>query len=269
MQSKIFSDAASSAVGGSWLIIGGGNGLASALAEQFAMHGLACHMVQFGSQTEQLSARHWQIDLRDEGTYSRLLTTIHSREEPLAGVIHLGSLEAADSEHLTSDDFATAAQTGVLNVLALVKAMVSSLPEENGRLASAPRLWLVSIGDVRENVSVGQTPLWGLGRVVNLEQPQLFGGLVDLPPDEAPDQHARRLVAQFLAGTDEVVREDQVALRGNRRYVARLIRAHKTAVATRSTIHPDATYLITGGKGIGSSPNLVRLMDARLVVCFP
>ena len=128
---------------------------------------------------------------------------------------------------------------------------------------------LVSIGDVRENVSVGQTPLWGLGRVVNLEQPQLFGGLVDLPPDEAPDQHARRLVAQFLAGTDEVVREDQVALRGNRRYVARLIRAHKTAVATRSTIHPDATYLITGGKGIGSSPNLVRLMDARLVVCFP
>ena len=112
---------------------------------------------------------------------------------------------------------------------------------------AAPRVWLVTRGAQpvadRESVAVAQAPIWGLGRVLALEHPDLWGGLVDLDPAEAADAGAERIV-DLVADPDE---EDQVAFRTGRRHVPRLVRAH--APDRPLAIRGDGAYLVTGGLG--------------------
>ena len=65
--------------------------------------------------------------------------------------------------------------------------------------------------------ALAQAPVWGLGRVVALEHPDLWGGLVDLDPAH-PEDEGQTLLAEIWTPDGE----DQVALRGTQRLVARL-----------------------------------------------
>jgi thioester reductase-like protein len=90
---------------------------------------------------------------------------------------------------------------------------------------------------------VAQAPLWGLGKVVALEQPELWGGMLDLAP-EATEDEATKLLAEI----EDSQGEDHLAFRNGQRYVARLVRkqlSESQGVAFQS----DGTYLITGGLG--------------------
>ncbi|MFN2166554.1 MAG: zinc-binding dehydrogenase [Anaerolineae bacterium] len=89
--------------------------------------------------------------------------------------------------------------------------------------APVPALVLVTQGAQRvehgeDGVAVAQAPLWGLGRVIALEHPELRCLRVDLDPKA--EQQASLLLAELLR--DGVEAEDQVAYRGGVRYVPRL-----------------------------------------------
>ncbi len=133
---------------------------------------------------------------------------------PWKGVIHLGDLD---------------------RVLELVKGLGQS------------RLWLVTTGAMPvlegEAPAVAQSPLWGLGRAIAVEHPAIWGGLIDLDPrDPSP--------ATVVEAIQSSGREDMVAFRQGRRYVARIVRDDsKPATARRVRFEKDATYLITGGAG--------------------
>ncbi|WP_435841811.1 type I polyketide synthase [Streptomyces hygroscopicus] len=89
-----------------------------------------------------------------------------------------------------------------------------------------------------------QSLVWGFGRVVSVEQPARWGGLVDLPGvlDTAA---ARRLVA-VLAG---IGYEDQVAIRPNGIFARRFVRAATGALDSGRPWKPSGTVLVTGGTG--------------------
>jgi len=89
-----------------------------------------------------------------------------------------------------------------------------------------------------------QAALWGLGRVIALEHPEAWGGLIDLDPAQSLTEQAASLIAEIRAGD----MEDQVAYRGNQRYVARLTRTAAPS-APAYTFSPEAAYWITGGLG--------------------
>jgi len=89
-----------------------------------------------------------------------------------------------------------------------------------------------------------QAPLWGVGRVFSLEQPQRFGGLVDLDAAQPVQAQAEQLLAQLEAADGE----DQVAFRGTQRLAARLDRSTPPAPAALR-LRADGTYLVTGGFG--------------------
>src|SRR6185436_2158555 len=113
--------------------------------------------------------------------------------------------------------------------------------------AARMRLWVVTRGAQPATkpgaaLAAAAAPVWGFGRVVALEHPDLWGGLVDLDPDD-PDPAAALLGE--LASTDG---EDQVALRADGRRVARLRRRPPLAGAPPA-LRADATYLVTGGLG--------------------
>ncbi|MFE4514221.1 SDR family NAD(P)-dependent oxidoreductase, partial [Kitasatospora sp. NPDC056783] len=90
-----------------------------------------------------------------------------------------------------------------------------------------------------------QAPLWGLGQVARLEQPQCWGGLVDLPAD--PDGSTGARLAALLSGTGRPGGEDQAAIRPAAVHVRRLTRYRP--VAGSSGWRPSGTVLVTGGTG--------------------
>jgi acyl transferase domain-containing protein len=90
-------------------------------------------------------------------------------------------------------------------------------------------------------VEPGASPLWGFGRVLSLEHPELFGSLVDLGAGDDLSVALRNI--QHPDG------EDQVAWRGGHRFVPRLVKTAVAGAGTELAIAPNATYLITGGTG--------------------
>ena len=137
--------------------------------------------------------------------------------------------------------------------LALTLALIQGL----GDAAIGAPLWLLTQGAV----SIGRSDpltqplssmLWGLGRVVALEHPERWGGLIDLPGLLDPVALDRLLVA---LGCPE--REDQLALRSSGLFVRRLVRAPLQDKAAPRSYTPRGTVLITGGTG-GIGAHLAR-----------
>ncbi|MFZ5894826.1 MAG: SDR family NAD(P)-dependent oxidoreductase [Myxococcota bacterium] len=92
-------------------------------------------------------------------------------------------------------------------------------------LAQAPSLWLITrgaSGPGGKPIASGlwQSPLWGMGRTLQLEHPEMRCRLIDLDP--AGTSEAQELVNELLADDWE----QQLAFRDARRFAARLIRCH-------------------------------------------
>ncbi len=118
------------------------------------------------------------------------------------------------------------------------------------RAGTVGRAWLVTQGaqpvlDQTTNGARWQAPVWGVGRTFALENPDIWGGLIDVPPDGTPDGVAEILLSEIDASGGD---EDQIAYRDGKRCVARFIQSPAPAVRPQR-LRPDATYLVTGGFG--------------------
>jgi malonyl CoA-acyl carrier protein transacylase len=122
--------------------------------------------------------------------------------------------------------------TGVPNSLALTLDLIHAGVE-------VP-LWIATRG---ADDDPQQALLWGLGRVAGLEQPQSWGGLIDLP--EVMDEHAGVRLNAVLTGKSG---EDQVTVRPGGVFGRRLVRA-LPGKDQAGVWRARGTVLITGGTG--------------------
>ncbi|WP_152648745.1 type I polyketide synthase, partial [Streptacidiphilus anmyonensis] len=180
-------------------------------------------------------------------------------------------VDAADAERagLAERLSQTSSVTGVLSLLALDEAVPVAaglaLVQALGDAGVAAPLWCVT----RAAVSTGaadraarpeQAQLWGLGRVVALEHPERWGGLVDLP--ETVDDRVLTRLADALTG-----QEDQLAVRATGVFARRLVRAPGGEASV--PWQPSGTVLVTGGTGaLGTEVSrwLARNGAARLLL---
>ncbi|GHF46461.1 hypothetical protein GCM10010359_56190 [Streptomyces morookaense] len=155
--------------------------------------------------------------------------------DPVAGVLSL----------LAVDESASAEHPAVSRGLALTVALAQALGDAG---IDAP-LWCATRGAAATGrsddapLSAVQNQVWGFGRALALEQPSLWGGLIDLP--ETVDERATGRIAAVLnqaAGSAE----DQVAVRTSGVFAARLTHARS---GTGRPWTPRGTVLITGGTG--------------------
>ncbi|MGB7871869.1 MAG: type I polyketide synthase [Mycobacterium sp.] len=107
-------------------------------------------------------------------------------------------------------------------------------------------LWIITRG-VREGSSdtaVRQSCLWGTAGVIRAEQPQLWGGLIDLPDDAdlADSVSALSTVLQTPA-------KSILALRDGEFLTQALVPVSGEPVREPLRCRPDAAYLVTGGMG--------------------
>ncbi|WP_216211606.1 type I polyketide synthase [Amycolatopsis aidingensis] len=153
-------------------------------------------------------------------------------DAPIRGVVYLACLDLrADSP------VPEALELGCGTVLRLVRAL----------RGVRTRLWLVTCGAQPAGLPVRTplaAPLWGLGRVLAQEHPCLRPTLVDLD-ERAPAAAAAALHRQLRAAGEE----NQLALRGPERYVARLARYRPPERAPETAGPSGGSYLVTGGLG--------------------
>jgi acyl transferase domain-containing protein/acyl carrier protein len=235
---------------GKWLIFADREGLGSNLAELLEARGDDCVLVFPGDSFQIQEPRRFRIAPSRKEDMTRLLSELPGAEPSSGwGAIYLWGLDSVSTPGMTASSLQSAQSFSCDAVLHLIQ----SLSQMGWK--PAPRLWLITRNAQAVepadgiSLSVAQAPLWGLGRVIALEYPELWGGLVDLGPHEhtaSGDGEIPVTLYEEILGYDG---EDQVALR-EERYVARLVRSHDCAVRTRAlAILPDASYLITGGLG--------------------
>ncbi|MGW3205971.1 type I polyketide synthase, partial [Streptomyces sp. NPDC001135] len=152
----------------------------------------------------------------------------------------------ADAGHEQADGilFAAARQEAGTDALQRLVLLVQALGDAG---IEAP-LWCLTSGAVSTGTADPLTDpfcarLWGLGRIVALEQPQRWGGLVDLPAEL--DSRALERLAGVLAQADE----DQLAVRASGVSGRRLVRAPQSAAPADAPWSPRGTVLVTGGTG--------------------
>ncbi|WP_424097237.1 SDR family NAD(P)-dependent oxidoreductase [Moorena producens] len=208
----------SPAVTSKWLVLAEDTHLVEALEHI----GHECIRVSAGQTYEQLSPQHYQINPTNAEQFQQLL-----EENPgMTGVVHLWSVpELLGKDHLELEKIQEKSCGALLH---LVQAILNSKPEK------IPQLWLVTQGTQRVNsdtevINPEYGSLWGLGRVIAQEHPELGCKRLDCDPEKQITQNLEALLTELLS--EDV--EDQIAIRQGSRYVARLVqKPHKQPITS-------------------------------------
>jgi acyl transferase domain-containing protein/acyl-CoA synthetase (AMP-forming)/AMP-acid ligase II/acyl carrier protein/predicted alpha/beta-fold hydrolase len=234
---------------GSWLIFCDRAGFGNAIAQQLAKSGQHCLPIYPGERYQELDKTtflSWEINPTSREDFQHLFNRLSESARSLKGIIHLWSLETDASKPLTPIDLEQAQTLGCGSILHLIQTLVEQ--------SLSSRLWLITRGTQAVNsgknsLSIAQSPLGGLSKVIALEHPEYWGGIVDLSPN--PDAGEATLLVEEILESDG---EDRLAFRSGKRYVARLKRdVGKSFVNPPARefqkINSESTYLITGGLG--------------------
>jgi amino acid adenylation domain-containing protein len=215
-----------------WLLYADRIGVADRLAPMLEKRGDLVTRVHIAPGHTRREGNRFEIGPGSSGDVLGLLEQLADEGNPVDGVIHLWSLDAPRAEEAATSDLMQAQRVGCGSVLDLVHAL-----ERGG---TRPELWLVTAGAqaVEDGIvpGVAQAPLWGLGRVLGNEQPDLRPRMVDLGP-HCTSEELDGLVAEICGGG-----AGEIALRGRRRWVRRFGRAPDPTHATtpRLTMSPES-----------------------------
>ncbi|MDI3284903.1 type I polyketide synthase [Polyangium sp. 15x6] len=229
---------------GRWLILCDDRGIGASLREMLQARGGDVRCAYLRAPGVEPCADRLEIDSSNlDGVAALVRESFRSGERP-RGIVYLWGLDP-EPRALSIEALDDAIVRGCGGTLEVVQALGRMTMRDN------PRLWLVVRGsqaveqEPRE-VRVEQAPLWGLGRTIAMEAPELRCTRVDLDPAASDATSVEAILGEVLA--DDV--EEEIARRGRHRFVARLGRPREAAAPAGSiALRADATYLITGGLG--------------------
>lgn len=220
---------ATAEISGEWLVFSRADEVGQAVVDALVGHGVKVTQVKPG-EAYAADDGVYTVNPSNPTDYTRLLAEVGKPSR----IVYVWGVENAEVDAGDS-----------LSVLYLTQALAQV------EWSSNAKLWVVTQGVTPAGdaaaINPGQAQLWGLGRVIALEYPNLWGGLIDLPI-----QVAAGMAEPLIAEVADNGAEDQIAFGADGlRYVARLERAHYAA-STPFEWRADGSYLITGGlRGLG------------------
>lgn len=230
---------------GRWLLlVDSGNRIGSEIANRLRASGDDCTEIFAGKSYVRLNDQRFVIDPLCADHYVQLLQDTSRNNGTLLGVLHCWSFDCDYDDTRTASVFIDDSRRIGISALYLTQALLRQ------SLRNSPRLIFVTRGaqdipEQRRIVAPLPSLLWGFGRTLALEHPNLDCLRLDLDPAEKTTD-IEAIVEELL--NHDV--EDQVVLRHGHRFVPRLVRApFDTQTMNSQVIRPDATYLITGGLG--------------------
>jgi acyl transferase domain-containing protein/SAM-dependent methyltransferase/NAD(P)-dependent dehydrogenase (short-subunit alcohol dehydrogenase family)/acyl carrier protein len=227
---------------GSWLIFSDRSGIGANLAETLQTRRDTCILVYPGQSYEILTDTERRINPMQAEDYKLLLRDVVGSEKlPCRAAIFLWGADA-ESTAVMWDDLERIAVSACSSLVNLINSLLA-LEEVH-----LPRIWIATSGaqslSEKESPQLGQAPLWGMGRVLAVEHPELWGGLIDLDPNGTPNEAALNLLNHISRGDNE----NQLLVRGNSSYVPCLVPWQKLSEKSLRWV-PEGNYLITGGLG--------------------
>ncbi|MGK3986563.1 type I polyketide synthase [Sorangium sp. So ce136] len=238
---------------GAWVLLTDRGGTGEALASLLRERGQRCVQIEAGDGYARLAPDRYRADPAEPGALRAALRDAFADQPSPRGLVHLWGLDAAAADDTTAETLAADQAPSVLGALHLAQAAVRM------GWRDAPKLWLVTrgaqaVGEAPRAVSVAQAPLWGFGRALAMEHPELGCARVDLDLDfdgggggggERSADDARALLRELSSHEGEA----DVALRPSGRHVARLSRAALEGQRDAMRLDPEGAYMITGGLG--------------------
>lgn len=157
-------------------------------------------------------------------------------------ILYLWGLDTVDSTKLTTEILHREQQVICTGLIHLIQHMAKH------RFSNKAKLCILTknaVNNSTKNMSLSQSTLWGIGRVIGVEYPDLWNKLLDID-DETLEYNPETILEEL--DTDD---EDQVSLRDRgKRYVLRLRKMKGTDLESdKYLVRDDSTYLITGGLG--------------------
>lgn len=237
-----------------WLIFADHEGWGAKLAHYFEAQGDHCILAYPRSDN---SSHDYQLNPTCSQDFQTLWQTLTDKDQCPDRILYLWNLDTeAFNNHWTPEVLHRS--HGCESILYLLQALRPSL------VAPPTSLWLVTVG--AQTVQKGeklysphQATLWGLGRVIRLEYPDLQCINIDLETNGLSEE-------TFTAFTHELCfpdQENQVALRHGSRYVARL--APRAPLQDPFSTNPNSSSpecfrLATTGYGVLDNLAMVPLL---------
>jgi phthiocerol/phenolphthiocerol synthesis type-I polyketide synthase B len=167
--------------------------------------------------------------------------------EALAGVTHVLYAPQVSSGHLEAES-----GYALFNAARRLTTVVASMAV----ISQPPRIFLLTrnaqpVND-GDRANAAHAVLWGLGRTLALEHPEIWGGIVDVD-ESVPPRVVAKYVVEEAHGGDE---EDQVVYRAGLRRVPRLQRGYPPPAAPVE-LDKDDCHLVIGATG-NVGPHLIR-----------
>ncbi len=239
-----------SAEDGTWLILGDRSGTGSELARRLRMQGEQCVLVLAKQEIANSEFEADCIDPFDPAAFHALLAKHFPDGHTCRGIVHLWSLDCAQNPKASSADLEESQHLICGSVLHMIQALVGK------KWSSLPQLWIMtrssqSVTGGESELTIAQAPIWGLGRVIVMEQPDFHCTRIDL--DCVGNTYKE--IDKLLEEIEHPENEDQIAFRLQERYVARLEQSDLGSSGRRQqqrvtpSFRADSTYLITGGSG--------------------
>lgn len=225
---------------GGWLIFADSTGVGGRLAEQLWAAGESAALVVPGEDYGFSADGIWEIDPAHPEHFRQLLNDASGGQWSLRGIVYLWPLDIGLPDDLLAEHLDAAEHLSLGGALNLVKALVQTNNDV------APRLWLVTRGAQpigKEQLTVAQSTLWGFGKTVALEHPELRPTRLDLDPSGQND------IQQLFDEMHLADAEDQIAFRSGTRYAARLGYSESDSQAV-SNLPKEPWRVEIGQKGI-------------------
>jgi acyl transferase domain-containing protein/acyl carrier protein len=210
-----------------WILFADNAGVAESMSASLEFAGGRSTTVRPGEAFRKLSSTKYEVRADSREDHERLFAEIGAAMGAPTAIVHLWTLDIAERRKTyTASELMGRQAVGSQHVPLLVQASAAA------NWQNPPRLWMVTagsmtVGDHGAAPHIESAPMWGIGRAVAREYPELHATLVDL--SELPTAaEARELARQISLNGGE----DRIALRGQDQYVARLT-AH-TASNTES-----------------------------------
>jgi acyl transferase domain-containing protein/NADPH:quinone reductase-like Zn-dependent oxidoreductase/SAM-dependent methyltransferase/acyl carrier protein len=204
----------------SWLIFDHDSGPGDTIANALSRAGDLVTFVHPGKAFNQRDGRRYEVSPEQPGDFDQLLHNIAEQDGTYpTGVVHCWVLKTPPPGALQSEDLERAESLGCHSVMHLLQAW------DRLQVPDAPRLYLLTcnaqpVGKERTSLSLAQSPLIGLGRVIANEHPEYRCKMIDVDPLMG-DEAIRALLDEIRCTDDE----DEVVLRSGERYVPRITRS--------------------------------------------
>ena len=249
---------------GVWVLAADRGGMAAALAAQLVAQNQRVVLAGDGPEGTDAAVENEagvvpaSVEMERREAWRSLIESLPP-DVPFAGVVHLAAQDGHGVEATTAD-LAADAKRASASALALVQGIADAdvVPEKGA--------WFVTRGaQVLERERTGQlagAALWGFGRVVAREAPQLQLRMLDLDPEAA---QAQDVLAEELLFADS---ENHIAYRQGRRQAARLVRTG--AGTERLALPEEAGWVLAPDEGgaieaLRAQPLAARTLEPKEV----